>query len=306
MFNLKKILSDSNLVRDIKTVVTFLLAYAIAVVSNGLIEGFDPSALISIGVTLGALGTFFAIKIVTNEFTDRGMFDEEETNDRLKRLINTQRDKSSHLKTSIAYDVILQYNKDKLAQLQKEKYEKIKSKLELDVKKYETMIETVKGLKAIKRFDFFTQRRIRILKAKIKRTKTKLSKLSIGDIYVKYEPITLSHLVLSDVQSDEDGYSEAQRFSLTPQKKIRRRMTTTNFVKTFFFVSFQGAALAQITSWTQFFIFLGVMTLTLAMTALSSYVGTRRYAANSFVKILEDKIQRIEWILSEQSKVAND
>jgi len=305
-WSLKGVLSDSSLIKDVKTVVSFLLAYVIAVVSNGLIEDFTPAALISIAVTLGALGTFFSIKIITNEFTDRGMYDEEESNEQLRKLLDQQRTKSSHIKSSVAYDIILKYNKDKLEYHKKEKYEELKNKLELDIKKYETMIEGVKAFKAIKKLDFITKRKIARLKSKLKKAKSKLSKLSLGDIYVKYDPVTLSHLMVSDVQSDEDKYSEARRFKITPQRKIRSRMNRTNIAKTFLFVSFQGAAIAQITSWTQFLIFLGLMTLTLATTALTSYVSTRRYAANNFVKILEEKIERIEWVLSEQAKVKDN
>src|SRR6056297_3014386 len=109
-FSLKYILNDTTLIRDIKTIASFLLAYAVAVVSNGLIDGFTPAALISVVVGLGAFGTFFAIRIITNEFTDRGMFDEEINNEDLKRRLARQRDLSAMLISSQAYDILTKYN----------------------------------------------------------------------------------------------------------------------------------------------------------------------------------------------------
>jgi hypothetical protein len=300
MFNLKKILNDVNLVRDIKTIIAFLFAYAIAVISNGLIENFSPAALVSITVTLGALGTFFAIKIITNEFTDRGMFDEEESNVNLKQRLSKQMELSTQIKSTVAYDILTQYNKEKYEYLKKVKYNDLKQKYELDVKRYTTMIENAKLIRTLKWFNLINKHYIsRLERRKIKIT-NKLAKLSQNDIYVKYQPIELNHLKLSNVASDEDNYNEAQRFSLTPQKKVRQRMATTNFIKTFFFVGFQGAAIAQITSWVEFIIFLVLMSLTLGATAITSYVNTRRYANMNYISILDEKIEKLQWLIKEQ------
>jgi len=300
MFNLKKILSDNNLVRDIKTVISFLLAYAIAVISNGLIDNFSPAALISIAVTFGAVGTFFAIKIITNEFTDRGMFDEEETNESLKQRLSKQTELSTQVKSAVAYDILTQYNKDKYDYLKKVKYNDLKQKYELEIKRYETMIENAKLLRSFKWFNLVNKHYInRLERLKIK-ISNKLAKLSQNDIYVKYKPVELNHLKLSNVASDEDNYNEAQRFSLTPQKKVRQRMAVTNFIKTFLFVGFQGAAIAQITSWVEFIIFLILMSLTLGATAITSYVNTRRYANMNYIAILDEKIEKLQWLIKEQ------
>ena len=299
MFNLKKLLNDSNLVRDIKTVVSFLLAYVIAVVSNGLIEDFSPAALISVAVTLGALGTFFAIRIITNEFTERGMFDEEESNERLQELLKKQRTLSSQIKSATAYDVLLEYNKDKRAFLKKEKYHETKNKLELEIKRLETLIEHAKLTRKLKWFNRINKFYMSKLNARKRKVSKKLANLSISNIDVKYTPVELSQLKTANVHTEEDKYSEGKRFRITPQSKIRKQMTTTNFAKTFLIVGFQGAAIAQITSWSQFGIFLVLMTLTLATTAFSSYVGTRRYANMNYVGILEEKVEKIEWLNKE-------
>jgi hypothetical protein len=300
MFNLKKILNDVNLVRDIKTIIAFLFAYAIAVISNGLIENFSPAALVSITVTLGALGTFFAIRIITNEFTDRGMFDEEESNENLKQRLSKQMELSTQIKSTVAYDILTQYNKDKYDYLKKVKYNDLKQKYELEIKRYTTMIENAKLIRTLKWFNVINKHYIsRLERLKIKIT-NKLAKLSQNDIYVKYQPVELNHLKLSNVASDEDKYNEAQRFSITPQKKVRQRSATTNFVKTFFFVGFQGAAIAQITSWVEFIIFLVLMSLTLGATAITSYVNTRRYANMNYISILDEKIEKLQWLIKEQ------
>lgn len=303
MFNLKKLLNDANLIRDVKTVASFLLAYAIAVISNGLIESFSPAALISVAVSLGALGTFFAIKIITNEFTDRGMYDEEESNKELKERMALQRHLSSQIKSSVAYDILNEYNKDKYNYLQKVKYQELKASYELNIKKYKSMIENAKHIRSLKWFNFINKRYILRLKKQQKKYQNKLARLTPKDVVVKYQPIHLLDLKVSNVEDADSKYTEAERFKITPQKKVRQRMATTNFVKTFFFVGFQGAAIAQITSWTQFIIFITLMSLTLATTAISSYVSTRRYANMNYVSILDEKIEKIKWLLKEQTSL---
>jgi len=301
-WNLKAILNDVNLIRDVKTVISFLLAYVIAVVSNGLIEDFSPSTLFALTTGLGAFGTFFAIKIITNEFTDRGMFDEEEGNEELKKNLLEQRRLSVQIQSASAYDILVEYNRQKHDYLKKVRYEELKNKYELEIKKIETLIEHAKITRKLRWFNWLNKHYIGKLNARKRNVSKKAKKLSINDIYVKYEPVQLSHLKLSNVQAEEDKYNEAQRFKMTPQKKVRKRMTTTNFVKTFFFVSFQGAVIATITSWTQFFIFLGLMTLTLSSTAVFAYVSTRRYASMNYISILDEKIEKLKWLITEQSK----
>lgn len=301
-WNLKYILTDSNLLRDVKTVAAFLLAYAVAVVSNGLIEGFTPAALISIVVGLGAFGTFFSIRIVTNEFTDRGMFDEEQTNEELKKRIQRQKELSTNIKSSIAYDILVEYNKDKLTTLKKQKYNSLKHKYEIEIKRLDNMIENVKVSKRIKWFSFASKWVIARLKKRKNKTKSKLAKLVPEDVFVRYKPITLQQLRVANVQEGEDKFNEAQRFSVTPQKKVRNQMAVTNFIKTFFFVGFQGAAIATVTSWVEFFIFLVLISLTLATTALSSYVGVRRYANFNYISILDEKLEKLSWLIEETKK----
>lgn len=300
-WNLKAILNDTNLIRDVKTAVSFLFAYVIAVVSNGLIQDFSPATIFALTTGLGAFGTYFAIRIITNEFTERGMFDEEETNAELQERLKTQRKLSTQIQSAKAYDILLEYNKDKQSYLKKLKYEELKNKLELEVKRLETMIEHAKLTRKLKWTNWFNKRYIAKLDGRKRNTSKKLKKLSMNDIYVKYTPVQLAHLKLSNVQDEEDKYNEAQRFRLTPQKKVRKKMNTTNFLKTFFFVSFQGAVIATVTSWVEFLIFLGLMTLTLSSTAVFAYVSTRRYASMNYVSILDEKIEKLQWLITKQA-----
>lgn len=299
-WSLQTLLQDSNLVRDIKTVVSFLLAYALAVISNGLIEEFTPASLVSVAVGLGAVGTYFAIRIITNEFTERGTIDEELENDDLKTKLKQQRELSRQIHATKAYDVLDKYNKDKYQELRKEKYNHQKYDLEESIKRISTQIENF-NMRAIKFFDFVNKHAIARLKKRLKKKKKKLSSLSLSKTVVRYEPIELSHLRVSNYQKEEERYSEAQRYRITPQNKIRRRMNTTNFVKTFFFISFQGAVIAQIASWREFLIFLALMTLTLISTAIVAYVSTRRYASMNYIHILDEKIEKLRWLIEKQS-----
>jgi len=305
-FSLKMMLNDSNFIRDVKTVLAFLFAYAVAVVSNGLIDGFSPQALFSIAVSLGAFGTFFAVKIITNEFTERGMFDEEETNKDLQEKLTRQKQFSNQIKYKEAYDILNVYNKEKFAYLRQAKYDELVQKYELEIKRYETMIDNVKATRQFKWFSLINKWALNRLKGKLKKTKNKLSRLSPNDVYIKYKPVELEQLQLSDFDEKDSKYNEAQRFSITPQKKVRRRMATTNFIKTFFFVGFQGAAIAQISSWTQFFIFLGLMTLTLTTTATTAYISTRRYAGMDFLKIIDEKNEKLSWLIEETAKKSKE
>ena len=301
-WNLKYILTDTNLLRDIKTIASFLLAYAVAVVSNGLIDGFTPAALISVVVGLGAFGTFFAIRIITNEFTDRGMFDEEINNEDLKRRLARQRELSAMLISFQAYDILTKYNQDKLEYLKKVRYNELKDKYTLEIKRLESVIEHAKMTRKLKWFNRINKWYVSKLYARKRKVGKKLANLSISNVDVRYKPITLQQLRVANVQDGEDKFNEAQRFSVTPQKKVRSQMAVTNFVKTFFFVGFQGAAIATVTSWTEFLIFLVLITLTLSTTALSSYVGVRRYANFNYISILDEKIEKLVWLIKETGK----
>lgn len=296
-WNLKSLLNDSNLIRDIKTVVSFLLAYGIAVVSNGLIEGFSPQALISIAVTLGAVGTFFAIKIITNEFTDRGMIDEEDSNESLKQKIEKQKELSEKLNLSKSYELLNEYNKERFEYLRKYKFDEIKQKYELEQKRIKSVIENIK---TTTKKGLLQKRLLNRYNKKLKKIKSKLSRLSIKDVYVKYKPITLHQIRTSNFNEKQDKFNESQRFSITPQSKVRRQMTISNFVKTFFFVGFQGAAIATITSWIEFTIFLILMTLTLTTTAITAYVSTRRFANFNYQGIIDEKIEKLNWLIDKQ------
>lgn len=298
-WSLKTWLNDTNLLRDVKTWLAFLLAYALAVVSNGLIDEFNWQSMLSIGVSLGAVGTYFSIKIITNEFTERGAFDETTNNASLTQALDKQKELSQKIDPSQAYDILDGYNKSKHEVLQKEKLDELKSKYEEQIKRNMLLIENSK-LRNPRWFNFITQRYIRKLKTLNKKTDKRLKSLNPKTVYVKYDPIDLTHLRTSNIQLKDDKLTEAQRFKMTPQRKIRRDMGRTNFIKTFFFISFQGAVLAQITSWRDFFVFIALMSLTLASTAVFAYLSTRRYANENFIHILNDKNQKLQWLIDNQ------
>jgi len=288
-WSLKYLLSDTNLIRDIKSIASFILAYFVAVVSNGLIEDFSPQLLWSVAVGLGAFGTYFAIRIITNEFTDRGMYDEEESNQDLKTRIDIQKKLSADVKTEFAYDYLVSYNEQKLNYLKKVRYEELKSNYQLEIKRIESLIEHAKLTKKIKWFNGFSKWYMSKLNARKRKIGRKLANLSTNDLRVKYKPVTLNQLRVAYAQEDENNITTSQRFDITPQKKIRKQMALTSFVKTFLLVSFQGAAIATIASWTAFAIFLIFITFTLGTTALFAYVGVRRYASINYISILDEK-----------------
>jgi hypothetical protein len=301
-FSLKYILSDTNLIRDVKTIAAFLLAYVVAVVSNGLIDGFSPAALISVVVGLGAFGTFFAVKIVTNEFTDRGMFDEEQTNPLLQKRLEELSIKSQQVNASKAYDILVEYNKTKVEYLKKIRFNELTVHYETELKRIDSLIEHAKITRKLKWFNRINKWYMSKLNARKRNVGKKLANLSLNTITVQYKPLTLQQLRVANVEEKEDKYNEAQRLSVTPQRKVRSQMAVTNFIKTFFFVGFQGAAIATVSSWTEFFIFLLLITLTLASTALTSYIGVRRYANFNYLSILDEKLEKLTWLIEETKK----
>jgi len=298
--SIKALLNDSNLIRDIRTVLALLLAYGLAVISNGLIEEFNPNSLVSVAVGIGAIGTYISIRIVTNEFTERGAFDENESNTELQELIKKQNELSKQLNTTKAYDYLDKYNKEQHKQLRKEKHNELKVKYEEQIKRIELLIKNAK-LRNTRWFNFITKRQIRILNRRLKSNKKRLQNLS-PTIYVKYEPLELDHLRTHGMLKNDENQSQAKRFKQNPQKKVRQRMATTNFVKTFFFISFQGAVIAQVTSWVEFIIFLGMMTLTLLFTAIGSYVYTRKEARENYVNVLRDKNDMLIYLIKMQNQ----
>jgi len=42
------------------------------------------------------------------------------------------------------------------------------------------------------------------------------------------------------------------------------------------------------------------MSLTLGATAITSYVNTRRYANMNYISILDEKIEKLQWLIKEQ------
>lgn len=303
VWSIKALLNDSNLIRDAKTILALLLAYGLAVISNGLIEEFNPNSLVSIAVGIGAVGTYISIRIVTNEFTDRGAFDEEESNVELQELLNKQRELSKQLNANKAYDHLDKYNKDRHKLLRKEKHNTLKLNYEEEIKRYELLIKNA-HLRNHRWFNFLTTRHIRLLNRKLKRNKKRLQNLS-PNIYVKYEPLELDHLRTHGLIKRDENQSQAKRFKQNPQTKVRQRMATTNFIKTFFFISLQGAVIAQVTSWVEFFIFLAMMTLTLLFTALGSYVYTRKETRENYVNVIRDKNDMLIYLIKfQQNKSA--
>ena len=206
-------------------------------------------------------------------------------------------DKIKYL-TQAGYDKLA----NELEYLKKGRYNGLIDKYTLEIKRLESVIEHAKMTRKLKWFNRINKWYVSKLYARKRKVGKKLANLSISNVDVRYKPITLQQLRVANVQDGEDKFNEAQRFSVTPQKKVRSQMAVTNFVKTFFFVGFQGAAIATVTSWTEFLIFLVLITLTLSTTALSSYVGVRRYANFNYISILDEKIEKLVWLIKETGK----
>ena len=300
--NFKQFFNDSSRLRDAKTGVTAVFALLLAIFSNGLINGFSWQSIFSINVGLGGIGTYFALRIIISEFAERAEFDEIDENKELRERLEKQRDLSKQIKSSIAYDILLQDNKNELEGLRKEKLEEKRGRLLEKIKKNELLIENLK-LQPVRWFRFIKRSAIPRLERRLARIRKKEAELSLYDVYVKFEGLTLQSLRVVESQRDEEKMTQAARFRQTPKSRTKRQSTLSTLIKAFGFISFNGALVATIESWWEFGWFVTLMVFTLTYTALRSYVTTRRYAQTGYIGILDEKNDKIAWLLKEQAKI---
>lgn len=303
--NFKQFFNDSSRLRDAKTGITVIFAFLLAVFSNGLVNGFSWESIFSINVGLGGLGTYFALRIIISEFAERAEFDEIDENEELKKRLDLQRNLSKQINSNLAYDILVEDNKNELEGLRKEKLEEKRGRLLEKIKKTELLIENLK-LRPMRWFQFIKRSAVPRLERRLARIRKKEADLSIYDVYVKFEGLTLQSLRVAESQRDEEKMTQAARFRQTPKSRTKRKSTFSTFIKAFGFISFNGALVATIDSWWEFGWFVALMASTLTYTALRSYVTTRRYAASGYIGILDEKNDKIEWLLRQQKKLLVD
>lgn len=298
MNNFKKIWAERDGFRDAKTIIVFVFAYLIAVVSNGFIDGFEVTNLISLSVGLGTAGIFGAVQTLTNEGASRGYEDAELVDTELNELIATLKKITPNIKRDIATDILLVYNQKELESLRKAEFERLKRKYEENIKVYQNRIDTTVAI-GVRWFSFVTKFYLRRLARKQKHAKRLLSKLSITGIYVKYKPIDVDDIVSLDKERTEKQ-TEQERLRETPKSRTMRIMTKTNLAKTLFFFGLQGAAFASIFGRSGILWFMLIITFTLASTMITSYAMTKRFAHKDYKTRLIEKIDKANWLLSEQ------
>jgi len=303
--NFKQFFSDSGRLRDAKTGITIIFAFLLAVFSNGLINGFSWQSIFSINVGLGGVGTFFALRIIISEFAERAEYDEIDENKTLKDRLELQRTLSLQIKSDVAYDILIDNNKKELEGLRLEKLEEKRGRFIEKIKKNELMLENIR-IRPTRWFQFIKRFAVPRLERRVYRLKKKEAELSIYDVFVKFEGLTLQSLRVTESHRDEEKMTQAARFRLTPKSRTKRKSTLSTFLKAFGFISFNGALVASIDSWWEFGWFVSLMASTLFYTALRSYVLTRRYAASGYLGILDEKNDKIQWLLREQKKVTLD
>ena len=301
MNNLKKIWSERDGFRDVKTIIVFLFAYLIAVVSNGFIDGFDINTLISLSVGLGTAGIFGAVQTLTNEGASRGYEDAEISDKELTDLILRLKQNTLNIKRDVATDILLEYNRQELESLRKGEFERLKHKYEQAVKVYGNRIDTIRTI-GVRWFDFTTKFYIGHLTRKQRKNSKRLSKLNIATIYVKYNPIDIDDIVSLDKERTEK-LTEQERLRETPKSRTMRIMTKTNLAKTLFFFGLQGAAFASVFGRDGILWFLLIITFTLASTMITSYAMTKRFAHTDYKTRLLEKIGKCEWLIQEQGKI---
>lgn len=299
--NFKQFFSDSSRLRDAKTGVTVVFAFLLAVFSNGLINGFSWQSIFSINVGLGGLGTYFALRIIISEFAERAEFDEIDENEKLRQRLDRQRELSQQIKSDVAYDILIEDNKNELAGLRREKLEDKRGRLLEKIKKNELVLENLR-IRPTRWFRFIKRSAIPRLERRVARLRKKEAELSIYDVFVRFEGLTLQSLRVAESQRDEEKMTQAARFRQTPKSRTKRKSTLSTFIKAFGFISFNGALVASIESWWEFGWFVALMASTLTYTALRSYVTTRRYAGSGYIGILDEKNDKISWLLEEQKK----
>lgn len=303
--NFKQFFSDSSRLRDAKTGVTVVFALLLAVFSNGLINGFSWQSIFSINVGLGGIGTYFALRIIISEFSERAEYDEIDENENLKKKLEKQKELSTQIRSNLAYDILIEDNKATLEGLRKEKLEEKRGRLLEKIKKNELLLENVK-MRPARWFQFLKRQAVPKLERRLRRLRKKEAELSIYDVFVKFEGLTLQSLRVSNSEREEEKMTQAARFRQTPKSRTQRKSMLSTFIKAFGFISFNGALVASIDSWWEFGWFLALMTATLSYTALRSYITTRRYASSGYLGILDEKNDKILWLIEEQKKRSID
>lgn len=300
----KKLFIDKEYMKDLKTATVFLFAYFVAFITNGFINDFDTGALISFAVGLGTVGIYIAITTVTEEGAQRGNQDAEDTDTQLSELLEDRRTESKKVNRSIALEIIQEYNRAKIAELKEEEYKRKTEVYETNIKEFQAKINILEEL-GIKKRNLIRRNQRWKLNRKIRKTKTKQTKLSINTVTIRYEPLEVDDFVMQNPEMNK-GVTEKQRLRETPVTRTRRRMGKMNAVKTLFFYGFQGAIFASISNLIALIWFFILITLTLASTLLMSYSATRKYAETDYKKDIKDAIDKIKWLIDEQNKRNKD
>ena len=306
--NLKDIMTDQMLVRDIKTVVVMILALLIGIVTNGVFDGFSVRTIFAITVALSTIGLMASVFMVTNEFTQRGEIEEEENNLKIQEAKKNIYEKGKGLLgiKRFARKIIKRFNKYEITTLREDAFESTVVKYGNKRDKAETKIDNLK-LVGVWKFNIikrlFLYWRVKRLNRKLNKYTKKLSKTNINRIHVAYEPLELDDLIIENPDRKASKLSMKQKFNKTPAKHIRGKMTKTNLVKVIFFVGFQGMIYVGVQSWTEFFIRIAVVLSTLLSTAFFSYVSTRKWSNDVYLPILNEKVSFIEWVHEEALKL---
>jgi hypothetical protein len=296
----KKVFTDKEYMKDLKTITVFLFAYFIAFITNGFINDFEREVLLSFAVGLGTVGIYIAITTVTEEGAQRGNQDAEDTDKELQTLLKEKRDYSKKINRSVVVDILQEYNKQRIKEAKQEAYDKKRQKLERRIEETKARIEILEELgikwsqviRKIKRWRF---------KRQITRTKNQITKLNPLTTPIRFEPLEVDDFV-REIPEMNKGVNEKKRLRETPVTRTRRKMGRMNFVKTLFFYGFQGAVFVSIGSYMALLWFFILITLTLLSTLFMSYASTKKYAETDYKQDISDAINKIKWLLEEQNK----
>lgn len=300
----KKLFINKEYMKDLKTILVFIFAYGIAVVSNGFINEYDFDAFLSLTVGIGTAGLYLAIITITEEGAQRGNQDAKDNDKELRELLQTKREKAQKIDRSIAIDLVAKMNKENLENARARLYEATMAKLQdkrktLESKKEIYSLITYKKMNIIGKI----KRRIKLgkIERQIQKTRFKATRITPANIPVKYEPLEVDDFLVQD-QDMKLSLPEKKRLRMTPVRRTRKKMGRINLVKTIFFYGISGAVYGRITSWSGLFWFLILVTITLAGTMVYAYATTRKYAEEDYKVDLQEAINKLQWFINEQAK----
>lgn len=241
-----------------------IAAVAVVIITKGYISGFSWALFFTLDPYASGIGVGVATSIIQNNMIDRAIPDEVEDNEKLAKVLTEVADLDMKITDYDYAEFFLDgYNKNEFARLQKKASNK-----ELRRLKYLISMKKSLGRKYVK-----LQRKLDYVNeygAKVK----------------NYSPVSLQDLLSFNAESELTG---KDKVNYNPIKSLRKRVAKSR-VKLFIASGFMaGLPIVSGKNGKELFIFLCLWIPLLGITALRTYINSRKIAKTTYYKSLQYK-----------------